>query len=70
MTLDEARDLLDSARAGWDISPARITQALRITGDIEDVDLVQLLVSAGDWERCYEEHYSQRMARPFDGLLS
>ena len=65
MTLDEARDLLDSARAGWDVSPARITQALRVTGDIDDECCVHLLVSAGDWEpiRCAP-------AQPFDGLLA
>lgn len=42
MTLDEATDLLDAVRAGWDVSPARIKAALIRTGDIDDGQAVRL----------------------------
>jgi hypothetical protein len=50
MTLERAREILNRARGGENISAGLIANALRETGDIGRCDTVQLRVPAGDWE--------------------
>lgn len=46
-----ANALLDAAKRGETVTTAQITEALRVTGDLEDIEPTQIIVPAGQWER-------------------
>ena len=51
MNRTEAHALLNAARDGGDISEGRISVALRMTGDLDESDSVQIHKPVGTWER-------------------
>ena len=70
MTKTEAHALLNCARAGDDFTPFQITQALAVTGDLEDeFPIVQCVRYAGTWEHTNKLRLLCA-AGPFDGLMA
>ena len=70
MTKPEAHALLNCARSGDNFSPFQITQALAVTGDIEDeFPICRAHRSVGTWERRIVPTLL-RHAGPFDWLES
>jgi hypothetical protein len=70
MTKSEAHALLNCARAGDDFTPFQITQALAVTGDLEDeFPICRVTRSVGSWERRNVPALLRR-AEPFDGIAA
>lgn len=69
MTKAEAHALLESARAGANVSEQRITEALIATGDVIDGKPIRNHMPVGTWERPTASRYLAR-AKVFDGLAA